>query len=281
MVPTTFLPTHIIHEPIKKAVDIPRCDIFIPTHPKDAQVLPFCIRSLRRYLVPSPVRVVVLARELPSAVRHELDALQVEVLDEDHIGELPPRSSLPDISCRNIPRSGWYYQQFLKFEARRLSTSPCYAVVDADTVLLRRLDLVSADGRYVFDRTTQHHKPYFDTFERLLGWRPEQQKSFIINYLAFDVQLVNALIADIEAHAGGLRWWEFILSSIDRSEMSAFSEFETYGYWLARHHPQRFVSSQRGNRHTKLKYLPLRPFHALLAPLRDEWTVSYHNHRRW
>jgi hypothetical protein len=244
-------------------------------------VLPYCIRSLQRHLVPSPARVVVLARELPTGLRRELDTLGVEVLDEDGIGELPARASLPEIACRGIPRSGWYYQQFLKFEARRLSRTPCYAVVDADTVLLRRLELVDDRRRYVFDRTDQHHTPYFDTFEKLLGWRPEAQESFIINYLAFDVALVDELIAAIEAQAGGRRWWERILDCIDRNEMSGFSEFETYGYWLARRHPERFVSAHRRNRHTKQKYLALRPLHALLAPLRGETTVSYHNHRRW
>jgi hypothetical protein len=257
------------------------CDVFIPLHPKDGQVVAHCIRSLHRHLVPRPARVVVLARDLPAALQRELAALGAELLDEDHVGELPPRASLPDISCRGIPRSGWYYQQFLKFEARHLSRTPCYAVMDADTVLLRRLELVDSAGRYVFDRTDQHHAPYFDTFAKLLGWRPEPQPSFIINYLAFDAALVEALIADIEARSGGRRWWEAILDHIDRNEMSAFSEFETYGYWLARHHAGRFVSRRRGNRHTKLKYLPLRPLHALFAPLRNEWSVSYHNHRRW
>jgi hypothetical protein len=257
------------------------CDVFIPLHPKDGRVVEHCIRSLHRHLRPRPARIVVLARELPAELRARLTALGAEIHDEDRFGELPPRASLPDITCRGIPRSGWYYQQFLKLEARRHSRTPTYAVVDADTVLLRPLELVDAQGRYVFDRTAQFHVPYFGTFEKLLGWRPERQPSFIINYLAFDVALVDRLLAEIEAQAGGRRWWERIIDVIDRSEMSAFSEFETYGYWLARHHPQRFVGAARGNRHTKVKYLWLLPLHRALAGWRGERTVSYHNHRRW
>jgi Family of unknown function (DUF6492) len=257
------------------------CDVFIPLHPKDARVIVMCIQSMKKYVTPKPGRIFVLAREVSDDLRKQLISLGAEILDEDKIGDLPPRTTFPDITCKGIQRAGWYYQQFLKFEARKISTTPAYLVVDADTVFVRPISFIDSKGRYLFDQSGEFHKPYFDTFERLLGWRPQQSPSYIINYLIFDVALVTSLINDIEKRNPSKRYWDTILSVIDRTEMSAFSEFETYGYWLEKNYPERFVRSQRGNRHSKVKYLWLYLWYQITATPRKEWSVSYHNHRRW
>ena len=69
----------------------------------------------------------------------------------------------------NLPwkRIGWYYQQFLKF-SYAASLDDDAAVVDGDTVPLKRLKLKTDDGKYIFNIKSKHHAPYFDLIEDIL-----------------------------------------------------------------------------------------------------------------
>lgn len=252
-------------------------DVFIPFHVKDAAPLPLVVRSLFQHLRPRPARVVCVGTGLSPELTAQIQAHGGEVLEERAVTEIPAKADLPAITVAGQPRTGWYYQQFLKWGFRRLARTPAYVVMDADTVLVAPLVLWQ-DGRYVLDRTDQFHPPYFATFERLLGWRPERQDSFIINYQILDVALVDELIATIRG-ADGADWVQRILATIDRTEVAAFSEFETYGYWLSRTHPERFTSRPGANVGSRAKRLAWHPLIGRLARWRGATTVSYHQVR--
>ncbi len=254
-------------------------DVFIPYHRKDRHVLAYAVASAFRHLVPRPARVVCVGGDLPPEILAGIAAAGGERIDECSLAEIPHRSAMAEISVRGEVRTGWYYQQFLKWGFRKLAKTKAYVVLDADSILVAPL-VLWADGKYVIDRTIEHHPPYFATFRALLGWRPAPADSFIINYQIIDVALLNALIHEIEARAEGQVWHQRILGVIDRTEASAFSEFETYGYWLADRHPGIFISRPGRNHNTKVKYLPLRWWINLRARFRGCTTVSYHQFRR-
>lgn len=255
-------------------------DVFIPYHIKDRQALPHAVRSAFRHLVPRPARVMCVGAGLPADSAQAVRAAGGELLDERQVTEIPQRSAMAEIVVAGQVRTGWYYQQFLKWAFRRLATTAAFVVLDADSLLVGPLVLWQ-DGRYVLDRSDQQHAPYFDAFEHLLGWRPVPQESFIINYQIIDVALLDTLIAEIEAHAGGRQTWhERILAVIDRTQISGFSEFETYGYWLAKHRPISFTSRRGANHETRVKRLPFRHLINPLMRLRGFTTVSYHQTKR-
>ena len=96
--------------------------------------------------------------------------------------------------------------------------------------------------KYVFHRSGQHHLAYFVTFEKLLGYRPQREPSYIVNYMIMNRSLIEELIERIEDRGHGRPWHAIILDSIDLNQPSSFSEFETYGYYMSRFHPDLFTS---------------------------------------
>ncbi len=255
-----------------------RIDVFIPYHVKDCHALPYAVASVFRHLVPRPARVLCVGAGLPEGSAQAVRAAGGELLDEAQVEGLPARSAMTDIVVNGQVRTGWYYQQLLKWAFRRLARTPAYVVLDADSVLVAPL-VLWRDGQYILDRSEQHHLPYFTVFEQLFGWRPAPAASFIINYQIIDVGLLDALIAEIEARAGGQPWHQRIMALVDRRELSGFSEFETYGYWMTRHHPAAFVARPGTNHGTRAKRLPFRYLINALARLRGFTTVSYHQIR--
>jgi hypothetical protein len=186
---------------------------------------------------------------------------------------------MPSLKWNNEDRSGWYFQQLVKWAARKLSRTADYLVIDSDTILCRPFE-VRRSGKYVLRRSGQHHEDYFRTFEKLLGYRPVRQPSFIVNYMVFSVSLVDQLITAIEDRVAGKRWHQIILQMIDRSVLSSFSEFETYGYYLSRFHPQCFVSDTERNLVLPPERLPHVWCDRLVARLKGYDSISYHNYRR-
>jgi hypothetical protein len=257
-------------------------DVFIPAHSKDLAVLPWCVQGLRRYLAPAPSRIVLIpdrSDALPPATARRLG---VEVLPESAFTDLTPVAQMPRIVVKSKFRSGWYFQQFLKWEARRWARGPRYLVMDADTVLIAPLVVEEeASGRPILDQGCQYHLPYFATYAKLFGAVPPPLPSFIINYMAFDVAWLDEMIASIHQRFPGRHWHATILDLIDREEMSSFSEFETYGYWLAEHKPGAFVRGACSrNLELRVRARHFHRWHAWRAQRQACNSVSYHNHRR-
>lgn len=254
------------------------CDVFIPLHVKDLHVLELCIKSLRAFLSPAPERIVVVTQGLTDKQRQMLEGLRLEILNENCIGTLPPKSTLPEVWFNATDRSGWYYQQFLKWEVRKLSQTPYYLIIDADTILLKRTPLMDDRGRWIFGQSRHYHPPYFHTFHRLFGWTPERHPSFIVNHMVFEVAYLEQMCAEIEATHFGKSWWSVILENIERSEVSSFSEFETYGSWLAHHYPDKVARVSALNLNSNFKWIWLKPIHKLIAKVLGYYSVTYHRH---
>ncbi|MCW2601821.1 MAG: hypothetical protein JWM02_3650 [Frankiales bacterium] len=219
----------------------PPVDVFIPAHPKDFPVLPLCIKALRRYARPRPANITVVCGVPEEELRRVVPRQAAGWLHEGAVGDLFARDQMRRFVTEAGDRTGWYYQQLVKYALRKHSATTRYLVMDADTVLIRPTPFVR-DGRSVFHRATQYRLPYFHTYEKLLGYLPERQASFIRDYMVLDVDLVDDLLAVISVRAGGANWYDAIVDAIDPLESSSFSEFETYGYYLSRFHPERFVS---------------------------------------
>ncbi len=254
-------------------------DVFIPLHEKDLMVLPACVASIRRFLEPRPARIIIIPRSDDLRTHPAIARLGVETLSENDFQELAPRASMPEILVKGKMRSGWYYQQFIKWGVRRFSQTPNYLVIDADTVLIAPL-VVARGGRPIFDQTDQHHIPYFDTYARLFGGPPDRRPSFIINYMVFSVAWLDELISEIHARFPGRNWDSTIMSLIDRTEMSSFSEFETYGYWLMAHKAGEFSRGEGRNRELRVRRRHFHWWYRWQSLRRGCNTISYHNHRR-
>ncbi|MCR4643227.1 MAG: DUF6492 family protein [Lachnospiraceae bacterium] len=146
-----------------------------------------------------------------------------------------------------VPRAGvgWYYQQFLKFCLAGQCMDAYYLVWDGDTIPCRPLKMFSENGSPYFDNKNEYHEEYFRTMEKLLpGLKKLVRSSFISEHMLFHSESVKKLIRAIESNSAlpGDRFWEKIIHAIDpaRLHLSAFSEFETYGSFMALNDPMRY-----------------------------------------
>lgn len=204
---------------------------YVTFHAKDAGVLPFCVRALRDCPDVSEVRVIAAARHV--ALCRRVGAAWV---DEDEI--------VPGVRHDSFaaPRWGWYFQQILKLGVAWMEGDGHYLTVDADTVFLRPVRFVSEQGQACCVPAHEFHPPYFETFERLLGFAPLREFSFIAHHMVFRGDLVREMCAAFEPRG---QWWEKIAGCLEprapHYSRSQFSEYETYGHYVARFHPGEMI----------------------------------------
>jgi GT2 family glycosyltransferase len=142
---------------------------------------------------------------------------------------------------REMPRAvtGWYYQQFLKMQYCAVCQDEYYMVWDGDTIPCREINMFQAEtDKPYLDLKHEFHPEYFDTISKLLpGFRKVIERSFISEHMLIKKEIMRHLIEDIEKNdrITGKYFWEKIINSIPPEKISdsSFSEFETYGTYVA------------------------------------------------
>ncbi len=153
------------------------------------------------------------------------------------------------LAGRELPRgiTGWYYQQFLKIQYALTCEDEYYMVWDGDTIPCRKLNMFQdGTGKPYFDLKHELHQEYFETMEVLLpGYNKIIKKSFISEHMLFKTTYMKELIRAIESNDNipGSKFWEKIFNAIpeDKIQNSSFSEFETYGTFVTKNHPDEYV----------------------------------------
>lgn len=151
----------------------------------------------------------------------------------------------PVIGDEKLPRgvTGWYYQQFLKMQYSSICNDEYYMTWDGDTVPCRKINMFSPEtGQPYLDLKHEYHLEYFDTMSKILpGFKKVIERSFISEHMLFRVDIMRSLIAEIEKNdtIPGTKFWEKIINSIEPEKIydSSFSEFETYGTFVALKYP--------------------------------------------
>ncbi len=146
---------------------------------------------------------------------------------------------------REMPRAvtGWYYQQFLKMQYSAVCKDEYYMVWDGDTIPCREIKMFQPEtGKPYLDLKHEYHPEYFETITRILpGFRKVIERSFISEHMLIRPDIMQSLIKDIEKNDSipGTKFWEKIINSIPAEKItdSSFSEFETYGTYVAIKYP--------------------------------------------
>ena len=149
---------------------------------------------------------------------------------------------------REMPRAvtGWYYQQFLKMQYSVVCQDEYYMVWDGDTIPCREIDMFQAEtGKPYLDLKHEFHPEYFDTISKILpGFRKVIERSFISEHMLIKREIMRQLIGDIEKNDSipGTYFWEKIINAIPPEKISdsSFSEFETYGTYVAMRFPDAY-----------------------------------------
>lgn len=143
------------------------------------------------------------------------------------------------------PVYGWHIQQLLKFAMTLKQPNPRVMFIDSDNCFCRAFDLQRFAGDSIplqVDRGTieagqGRHAIWRGNAHALLGLSPPAfpADDYIGQMIVWDVEIVKAVLARIEA-VSGARWWQAICRKRD------FSEYMIYGSavaanagWLSEH----------------------------------------------
>lgn len=191
-------------------------------------------QSLYKHAGPASVHIVVPDREV-EIFCSTLAGTCTIVPESDLLPEWPLRRIAGMFPPLLSQRAGWYLQQFLKLRFGSWSGLSRYVIWDADTVLLRPLQLMSGE-RVVMNQAREHHAPYFDTYRALFDRPPVLPKSVISQYMLMDSSVISELFRELEQRHQ-TNWVEAILRALPGRSFSEFSEYETYGNFLAQRFP--------------------------------------------
>jgi hypothetical protein len=201
-------------------------DAVIPFHPKDADVLPYCVFGLRRYL-PDLRNIYVVSKDDPE----EDDTIWI------------PESTFPftladvaDIIQSTNRREGWYFQQLLKLYAFRVIPGILeYALLfDADCVICRPISFFSPGGKVYLDwGPTQEHEPYFKHAKAVMGDlfnHVDPSKSGIGDHMMVESHIMEGLLQKIERRGQMEDAWRILLEAVEPAQrnFSGMSEYEIY-----------------------------------------------------
>ena len=216
-------------------------DIVIPIIDKDLDILPLCLKGLKKncnnvidniYLVaPAHFPIIDFANKNGLIFVDENSVLGYSAKDINCI----------DRSGNNI--SGWIFQQLLKLSGR-VGTNRYYVTIDADHILMRPHTFVTDKDKSVFYVSKEYYYPYYVTQKVLTGHFPFQNLSYIAHKMVFDKNQIQVLHKILE-HERGRVWDQVIIETLKQIPMGSFSEFELYGHLYPTSHKKRILWQQK------------------------------------
>ena len=187
-------------------------------------------------------RIIVIGAE---ELREESRKLGVEFQNEDQLCEGMTLGAVKEYMTERTgktSRSGWYFQQFLKFGYAQVCEDEYYIVWDSDTVPLHPISHFQ-DGKPVFTKKEEMEPPYFETLDRLFAGEVKRYGdfSFICENMIFSVKIMKEMLENLmkQPQLSGESFWKRILSAVSDENLpgSGFSEFETYGNYVMKYYP--------------------------------------------
>lgn len=88
--------------------------------------------------------------------------------------------------------------------------------------------------------------------------------------------MIDEIIAQIEDR-GPQKWYQRILDVIDREEISSFSEFETYGYYVSDNYSETFHSEECPNLVFRAEKAAYHLLYSIAARILGYHSISYHS----
>ena len=225
-------------------------DVLVVITPKDCERLMPLYSRLVNGIEGGRIKFVgsVGVKEVVSA-DSELEAstsfiAEDEIIPFDNVHQYLADHMKEILAGRELPRgiTGWYYQQFLKMQYARICKDEYYMVWDGDTIPCRNINMFKQEtGQPYFDLKHEYHPEYFETMGKVLpGCSKVIEQSFISEHMIINSQIMRDMIAEIESNENlpGNEFWEKIISAIpaEKIQDSSFSEFETYGTYVALRH---------------------------------------------
>ncbi|CDR34372.1 DUF6492 family protein [Criblamydia sequanensis] len=229
----------------------PCIDVVIPCVKGDLEILPFCIKGIRKN-VKAANRIIIISKEKLTDDAEWVPESNFPFSKEDVAMHLTTDEDSRRKLLDKGGRAGWYLQQLLKLYAPFVidGISENVLIVDADTVFLNPVTFLGNDGLGLYDFGNEKHPPYFDHMQRLLPAlkKVDPKKSGIVHHMLFQKKYLKELFEKVEARHH-LPFWKAFCSQVAPQDLffSGASEYEIYF---------NFMLSKKGSRMIRpLKHL--------------------------
>jgi hypothetical protein len=209
-------------------------DVVYVCSPKDFEVLPYSINSVRKYLK-QPINKVVLISSKSKDSKDLARRFGMQYIEENELlnltGFIDWAKKHNLVNNYMVDKWTWHYQQFLKLVYYKIASSNYYFIIDADVVMNRPFVVVEDSGRQTFyvGENTGHDSAAV-SIRYLIGDRQYiPDASFIADLMCFNKNMVKDLIEIIESKYN----MEFYKAAVIVEQKSAarFSEYELYGVY--------------------------------------------------
>ena len=220
-------------------------DIIIPVGLKDTGFVWRVVKYIRKCM-PEAAHIYLITSKKNFKLLKKVKDEDYSILDENElIDGLTFQQTARCLSEAHITmRTGWYFQQFLKYGFSLSKYAKKYYLSwDADTLPLAHIDFFNEDNKPMFTMKTEYNPNYFKTIKKLLGIDKQTKGSFIAEHMLFSTDIVRELIEKIsKSNVDGENWMQKIINACDASDpMPGFSEFETYGSYVLATHPDSYA----------------------------------------
>lgn len=185
-------------------------------------------RYVKKFIHANEYRVVVPKKYVQDFLNENQAAYSV--VPEDDILPTATINKIKGYFESSSASYGWYLQQFLKIEELRKKSKKAALIWDADTIPLKFINFEDSDGRLLSYKGVEHHSPYFQTIENILGVRKTNNHSFISQCACIRMIDIHEMCEEIEQR-NGVYWIDSILNAI-KPEHGYFSEYETIGSYI-------------------------------------------------
>jgi hypothetical protein len=197
---------------------------------KDLPVWAVSASRITKFIDAEKYMVIVPERDLSEFKRFTPQT--IEVICEDNYTDSIQQILKSKFNEGNKCRYGWYLQQFIKLSAlSEAEPNETYLIWDADTIPLNPLNFTNGD-RLKYYKASEHHPPYFNAIDRLLGLERVVNHSFISQCFPIRGKWIHEFVSFVESKHK-IPWLEAIIQAIDFQEGSGFSEYETLGTFLS------------------------------------------------
>lgn len=220
-------------------------DIVIPVGPDDVNFIPRVVKYISICIKDVENIFVITSAKYFNRIKNRITSNYPNCVLIDENKLLPNLSFnvvdnlLKKYSPNKKQRTGWYFQQFLKFAFAQSKYAKAYYLTwDADTLPLAQIAFFE-DNNILYNPKQEYNPNYFITIEHLFGFGKKNKYSYIAENMMFSKEIVCQMLQEIEKSiVMGDSWFEKILSVCDfNNALPCFSEFETYGTYCYVNYP--------------------------------------------
>lgn len=228
-------------------------DVIIPVYWGHVDTLKVGISYIKRNI--KPRNIILLG---PQSMSSEFEGIEdIVYVDGNTVLENLSKESVREciMRCTNGKgvrdgHVGWYFQQFIKMAYALKCNDECYLVWDADIIPLRTISF-KENEKYNLYYGGSHHMEYYEVMQILFGHKvePSREQTYVESFMLIDTACMRELLQMIVCckTTEGKSFWEKILYSIcpDKLSQASFSEFETYGEFMAWKYPDKIQGHER------------------------------------